>query len=53
MKCMLYRSPIIAEKTPAGYVSERREVNQRGNSNLPETILSKETDKNIFVNLFN
>ena len=36
MKCMLYHRPIIAEKTAAGYSSERRGVNQRGNSNLPD-----------------
>ena len=36
MKCMLYHRPIIAKKTAAGYSSERRGVNQRGNSNLPD-----------------
>lgn len=52
MKNMLRHPQISTEKTTKGCISARK-VNQRRKSGLSETILSKETYKNISVNLFN
>lgn len=53
MRNVLYHPQTIAEKTTQGCISARRNVNQDRKKGLPETIRSKDTDKNILVYLFN